>query len=71
MKRVACLGKIMVLAMLLILSPSLMAQEKTVSGTIVSDDDGSPLLGVTVTNKNTGKKTAANNAGYYSIPAQK
>ena len=71
MRRVACLGKIMVLAMLLILSPSLMAQEKTVSGPIVSDDDGSPLLGVTVTNKNTGKKTAANNAGYYSIPAQK
>ncbi|MCA6483937.1 MAG: TonB-dependent receptor plug domain-containing protein, partial [Chitinophagaceae bacterium] len=71
MRRVACLGKIMALALFLLLSPSLMAQEKTVSGTIVSDDDGSPLLGVTVTNKNTGKKTAANAAGYYSIAAQK
>jgi len=30
-----------------------------------------PLVGVTVTNKNTGKKVAANNAGYYSIAAQK
>lgn len=71
MRRVACLGKIMVMAMFLFLSPFLMAQEKTVSGTIVSDDDGSPLLGVTVTNKNTSKKTATNAAGYYSIAAQK
>ncbi|MCU0338227.1 MAG: carboxypeptidase-like regulatory domain-containing protein, partial [Sediminibacterium sp.] len=71
MRRVACLGKIMVMAMFLFLSPFLMAQEKTVSGTIVSDDDGSPLLGVTVTNKNTSKKTTTNAAGYYSIAAQK
>jgi TonB-linked SusC/RagA family outer membrane protein len=71
MRKVACLGKIMVLIMFSFFSQSLLAQDKTVSGTIVSDDDGTPLLGVTVTNKSTGKKTTTNAVGYYSIAAQK
>lgn len=61
----------MVLIMFSFFSQSLLAQDKTVSGTIVSDDDGTPLLGVTVTNKSTGKKTTTNAVGYYSIAAQK
>ncbi len=47
------------------------AQSATVSGTIVADDDGTPLLGVSVTNKTTNKKTATNTAGFYSIAAEK
>lgn len=47
------------------------AQEKTISGTVLSDDDNTPLVSVTVTNRATGKKTATNAAGYYSIAAKK
>jgi ferric enterobactin receptor len=49
----------------------LFAQAKAITGTIVADDDNNPLQGVTVTNKNTGKKAQTNNAGYYSIQAEK
>lgn len=48
-----------------------MAQEKGVSGTIISDDDSSPLLGVTVTNPVTGKRTQTNQAGYFALDAVK
>lgn len=69
--RFSCLGKVMAFAMFLLISSSLFAQVKVVSGTIASNDDSSPLLGVTVTNKTTGKKTTSNAAGYFSIAAQK
>ncbi len=45
------------------------AQEITISGTILSSDDKSPLQGVTVTNSSAGKKTVTNKAGYYAIAA--
>jgi TonB-linked SusC/RagA family outer membrane protein len=48
-----------------------LAQTGTVSGTVLSDADGTPLEGVTVTNKTTNKRTMTNQAGYYSIAAQK
>jgi ferric enterobactin receptor len=48
-----------------------LAQERPVSGTVISDDDNTPLLGVTVTNRNTNKKTQTNNAGYFTIAASK
>ncbi len=47
------------------------AQEKTISGTVLSDDDGQPLPGVTVTNSATSKRTQTNQAGYFSIAADK
>jgi len=56
---------------LLSFSNAVNAQEKNVSGTVLSDDDGSPLLGVTVTNASTNKRTQTNAAGYYSIGAEK
>ncbi|HYH16481.1 MAG TPA: SusC/RagA family TonB-linked outer membrane protein [Flavisolibacter sp.] len=46
-------------------------QTNQVSGTIVEQGDNSPLQGVTVTNRNTNQKTQTNNAGYFSIPAEK
>lgn len=46
-----------------------MAQERTVSGTVLASDDKTPLLGVTVTNQNTGKRTITNKAGFFSIAA--
>lgn len=47
------------------------AQEKTISGTVLSDDDGQPLPGVTVTNSVTSKRTQTNQAGYYTLAADK
>ncbi|OQP62754.1 hypothetical protein A3860_27495 [Niastella vici] len=49
----------------------LTAQEKTISGTVLSDDDGQPLPGVTVTNATTNKRVQTNQAGYFSIAAEK
>jgi ferric enterobactin receptor len=46
-----------------------LGQERTISGTVISEDDNTPLMGVTVTNRNTGKKTQTNNAGYFTISA--
>jgi TonB-linked SusC/RagA family outer membrane protein len=47
------------------------AQEKTISGTVLSDDDGQPLPGVTVTNSATSKRTQTNQAGYFTLAAEK
>lgn len=59
------------LTILLVIPLSLFAQEKTVSGTVIADDDNSPLLGVTVTNKATNKRTTTNASGYFTISAAK
>ena len=48
-----------------------LAQERPVSGTVLSDDDNTPLLGVTVSNRNTDKRTQTNAAGYFTLPAAK
>ncbi|MFY7899965.1 MAG: carboxypeptidase-like regulatory domain-containing protein, partial [Chitinophagaceae bacterium] len=70
MRKIATLLKGVVLVLFFFASPSF-GRSQTVSGTIVADDDGSPLLGVTVTNKSTNKKTTTNAAGFYSIAAEK
>lgn len=57
--------------LLLTVSANLFAQDKNVSGTVIADDDASPLIGVTITNKSTSKKTQTNPAGYFSIAAEK
>ncbi|RYY48496.1 MAG: SusC/RagA family TonB-linked outer membrane protein [Chitinophagaceae bacterium] len=56
---------------LLSFSSAALAQEKQISGTVLSDDDGAPMPGVTVTNTSTNKKTQTNSVGYYSIGAEK
>ncbi len=43
------------------------AQGRTVSGTVIGDDDNTPLRDVTVTVKGTGTGTKTNQAGYYTI----
>ena len=69
--RFSCLGKTMAFAVFFLISTSLFAQVKVVSGTIASNEDGAPLLGVTVKNKTTGIKTTSNGAGYFTIAALK
>lgn len=72
MRKLVSHSKLLLGVMLLfIVSSSLFAQDKNVSGTIIADDDASPLIGVTVTNKSTSKKTQTNPAGYFSIAAEK
>ncbi|NOT90833.1 SusC/RagA family TonB-linked outer membrane protein [Ferruginibacter sp.] len=55
--------------MLFALTQNLHAQDRTVTGTVTSSDDGTPMPGVTVANNSTGKKVQTNDAGYYSIAA--
>lgn len=47
------------------------AQERQVSGTVLSDDDNAGLPGVTVTNRNTNQRVVTNSVGYFSIAAEK
>jgi ferric enterobactin receptor len=56
--------------LVLLVSPAF-AQEKTVSGTVIADDDAAPLLGVTVTNTRTNKRVQTNTAGFFTIAADK
>ena len=71
MRKVALSMKLAVLLLCFMLSASAFAQDKNVSGTILSDDDGTPLIGVTITNKTTNKKTQTNDVGYFSVAAEK
>ena len=56
MRKFASAMKLLGLLLSFIFSSYGFAQTSTISGTIVSDDDGGPLLGVTVTNKTNNKK---------------
>lgn len=71
MRKFASTLKLAVLMLSFLLSFSAIAQDKTVSGTVLSDDDGSPLVGVSITNTATKKRTQTNDAGYFSIAANK
>lgn len=53
--------------MLLLLPPSVQAQERTITGTIVSEDSKTPLAGVTVRVKGTRKITQTDANGKFSI----
>lgn len=46
------------------------AQERQITGTILSEDDNRPLPGVTVTNRQTNRRTQTNTQGVYTIAAQ-
>ncbi len=49
---------------------NLFAQEQNVMGTIL-EDDGSPIVGVTITNKSTNKRTQTDLNGKFSLKASK
>jgi len=59
--------KLLITSCLLLWCTTGWCQESQVSGTVLADDDNSPLYGVTVTNITTGTRTSTNTAGYYSI----
>lgn len=47
------------------------AQSSQYSGTVLADDDGGALVGVTVTNVATNKRTQTNKAGYFALDGAK
>lgn len=57
------------LLMLLLFSSSLFAQERTISGTILSEDNKTPLSGVTVRVKGTKRITQTNEKGFFTLKA--
>src|SRR2546429_8703801 len=59
---------VMVLLGLLLVAPHALAQQKTVTGKVTSEQ-GAPLAGVSVILKGTNTRTATNNEGSYSIRA--
>ncbi|MBC7586769.1 MAG: hypothetical protein H7178_00305, partial [Chitinophagaceae bacterium] len=48
MRKLPFTMKLLGLLLCFIISSSLFAQDKTVSGTVLADEDGSPLVGVTI-----------------------
>src|SRR5688572_32967158 len=53
--------------MLLVLPPAVQAQEKVITGTIISEDNKTPLAGVTVRVKGTRKIAQTDAQGKFSI----
>jgi len=60
--------KLLSVALMLLMTLQLFAQERSISGTVISDT-GTPLEGVTVTNSTTNKNTITNATGSFSIQA--
>lgn len=71
MRKIHLQMKGLALLLFFVFSLGAFGQGTTVSGTVLADDDGSPLIGVTVTNTVTNKKATTNQAGYYSLAAEK
>lgn len=67
MRRIFCL---LLSISLLLLHGVSYAQERTITGTILSEETGRPLQNVTVTNKQTSQRVQTNSAGTYTIAAQ-
>lgn len=63
--------KVFMFLMLMILGISAYGQNVRISGTVVSDTDGSPLIGVTVQIKGTTKGTSTDIHGVYSLDVNK
>ncbi|MDF2192806.1 SusC/RagA family TonB-linked outer membrane protein [Paraflavitalea sp. CAU 1676] len=63
--------RLLLAGLLLLCSTWLFAQEKNISGTVLADDDESPLEGVTITNQRTKKQITTGANGTYIILAQK
>lgn len=63
--------RLLLASLLLLQSMWLLAQEKNISGTVLADDDDSPLEGVTVANQRTKKQTTTTANGTFILLAQK
>ncbi|MDP4264283.1 MAG: SusC/RagA family TonB-linked outer membrane protein [Bacteroidota bacterium] len=66
MRKILC-SVVVLFLMILALPPSLQAQQRTVTGTVVSEDDKTPLPGVTIKVKGTNRSTQTDANGKFSI----
>lgn len=57
-------------AVLLLVQSPIFAQDRVVTGTVLSSADNTPIPGVTVTNQNTNQRTQTNQSGGFTIAAQ-
>ena len=64
------LSRLLAAVALLLMQSPLIAQDRSVTGTVLSNTDNTPLTGVTVTNQNTNQRTQTNQTGTFSISAQ-
>ncbi|MET0465676.1 MAG: SusC/RagA family TonB-linked outer membrane protein [Chitinophagaceae bacterium] len=55
------------LLFMFLLPPALLAQERTITGTVLADDNKTPLSGVTVVVKGTDRKTMTDASGNFTI----
>jgi TonB-linked SusC/RagA family outer membrane protein len=63
--------RLLLIVPLFLLVVSSMAQEKTVSGTVISAKDDEPIANASVTNRNTKKSTTTTSTGRFTIKASK
>lgn len=63
--------RLLPIAVFLLMTLQLFAQERTVSGTVLAQEENAPLEGVTVTNMQTAKSTTTNSRGSFSLQATK
>ena len=66
-KRASWLKSVFVLTCLLLSTSVAMAQTKTVTGTVTSEEDGLPIVGASVTVKGTQLGTATDMDGHFTI----
>src|SRR5690606_29795561 len=52
------------------ISPTVMAQQKTITGTVTSAEAGAPLEGVTIMVRETGTQSQTNAQGAYTVSVQ-
>src|SRR5688572_25267391 len=63
--------RLFVSVVLLVQSTFVLAQERTITGTVLSGDDNKPMAGVTILNRNNNKTALTNEDGRFSIQAEK
>jgi ferric enterobactin receptor len=63
--------RLLSVAIILLTSLQIFSQTRTISGTVVSNEDNSPLIGVTILDQNNNRKTTTNADGYFTLAAEK
>ena len=62
--------KVLLTSCFFLLSASVFAQEKTVTGKVIDSKDNTAMVGVTVTNRTTNKRTTTDNNGNFTLKAK-
>lgn len=65
------LKRLLMAVMCLFITFATFAQVRQITGTVLSQDDNTPLLGVTITNRATNQKVQTDASGKYTINAEK